>query len=123
MAQTATSISHPKHNIHKFWEIKPKLGRDNWISWKRELLATARDRGLYANILGNDERPTKRNQTVVDRNGVDYVGSIPLSQLVDEWTDRNDTAYNQILLCVSPELQTAVDDTNIASTVSRTEFN
>ena len=120
MAQTTTTISHPKHDIHKFWEIKPKLRRDSWISWKRELLATARDRGLYANILSNDERPTKRNQTIVDRNSVDYVGSIPLSQLVNKWTDWNNTAYNQILLCISPEFQTAIDDTDIASTTWKT---
>ena len=29
-------------------------------------------------------------------------------------------AYNQILLCVSPELQTAIDDTDIASTTWKT---
>ena len=33
---------------------------------------------------------------------------------MDEWHDRNNSAYNQILLCVSPELQTAIDDTDIA---------
>jgi hypothetical protein len=26
------------------------------------------------------------------------------------------TAYNQVMLCISPELQTAIDDTDIAST-------
>ena len=41
-----------KHDIHKFWDIRAKLGKDNWISWKRELLATARDRSLYASITG-----------------------------------------------------------------------
>ena len=80
----------------------------------------ARDRVLYANILGNDELLTKRNQTVVDRNSVDYVGSIPLLQLVDNWMDWNNTAYNQILLCVSPELQTAINDTDVASTAWKT---
>ena len=51
---------------------------------------------------------------------MDYVKNTPLSQLVDEWTDWNDTAYNQILLCVSPELQTANNDTDVASTAWKT---
>ena len=80
----------------------------------------ARDRGLYANILGNNERQTKRNRTIVDRNGVDYVRSVSLSQLIDEWMDQNNTTYNQILLCVSSELQTAINDTDIASTAWKT---
>ena len=40
---------------------------------------------------------------------------MPLTQLIDEWTDHNDMAYNQILLCISPELQTAIDTTDVAS--------
>ena len=48
MAQAlATNHIPPKHDIHKFRDIKPKLGKDNWMSWKRELLATARDRGIH----------------------------------------------------------------------------
>ena len=35
-----------KHDIHKFRDIRLKLGCNNWVSWKRELLAMARDRGL-----------------------------------------------------------------------------
>src|SRR3979490_3323756 len=35
------------------------------------------------------------------------------TQLMDEWHDRNNSAYNQILLCVSPELQTVIHDTDI----------
>ena len=115
MAQTTAIASHPKHDIHKFRDIKPKLGCDNWISWKRELLATARDRGLYANILSTDVLPSKNNPKFAVVNGIEHIGTIPLKQLIDEWTDRNDTAYNQILLCISPELQTAIDATDLAN--------
>ena len=37
------------------------------------------------------------------------------SQLIDEWTDRNDSPYNQLLLCISPEIHTAIDATDIAN--------
>src|SRR3979490_655949 len=102
MAQITSSNPHPKHDIHKFRDIKPKLSRDNWSSWKREILATARERGLYAIILGTDTTPTTPSSTT------------SFTQLMDEWHDRNNSAYNQILVCVSPELQTAIDDTDIA---------
>ena len=115
MAQVAVTTTHPKHDVHKFRDIKPKLGRDNWISWKRELLATARDRGLYATILGSDILPSPDNQIITMTENIPHIGTIPLSQLVDEWNDRNNVAYNQILLCITPELQTAIDDTDIAS--------
>ena len=115
MAQVALTTSHPKHDIHKFRDIKPKLGHDNWLSWKRELLATARDRGLYATILGTDPLPSTANQIITMTNDIPHVGSIPLSQLKDKWYDRNNVAYNQILLCITPELQTTIDDTDIAS--------
>jgi gag-polypeptide of LTR copia-type len=42
--------------------------------------------------------------------GIAYIGVTTLTQLIDEWNDRNNTAYNQIMLCVSPELQTAIDE-------------
>ena len=48
-------------------------------------------------------------------NEIPYVSSIPLSQLKDKWYNRNNIAYNQILLCITPELQTVINDTNIAS--------
>ena len=115
MAQVAITTAHPKHDVHKFCDIKPKLGRDNWISWKRELLATARDRGLYSTILGSDTLPSPDNQTITMTDNIPHIGTIPLSQLVDEWNDRNNVAYNQILLCITPELQTTIDDTDIAS--------
>ena len=115
MAQVTLTTSHPKHNIHKFHDIKPKLGRNNWLSWKRELLAMAWDRGLYATILSTDPLPSTTNQIITMTNDIPHVSSIPLSQLKDEWYGRNNVAYNQILLCITPELQTAIDDTNIAS--------
>jgi gag-polypeptide of LTR copia-type len=115
MAQVTTLVSHPKHDIHKFRDIKPKLGRDNWVSWKRELLATARDRGLYTITTDTDLLPLATDLSVTTTNNVAYIGTTPLTQLVDEWNDRNNTAYNQVMLCVSPELQMAIDDTNDVS--------
>ena len=115
MTQTPTS-SPPKHDIHKFRDVKPRLGRDNWTSWKRELLATARDRGLYGIITGTDLIPRETSPTATVTDDIVYIGMIPLTQLIDEWNDRNNSAYNQILLCISPELQTAIDDTDQAKT-------
>ena len=97
-----------KHDIHKFRDIRPKLRKDNWISWKRELLATARDCGLYATITGRDTLS---------------ILPMPTPQLTDEWNDRNNAAYNQILLCISPELQTAIDDTEYAAEAWRILMN
>ena len=65
MAQATIPVPiHPKHDIHKFQDIKPKLMRDNWTSWKREMLAMAMDRGLYATINATDELPDATNQTI-----------------------------------------------------------
>jgi gag-polypeptide of LTR copia-type len=111
---TTTTTTHPKHNIHKFRDIKPRLGRENWVSWKCELLATARDRGLYATVLRTDLIPVTTNPSVIMSAGIAYMGAIRLAQLIDEWNDRNNTAYNQIMLCISPELQTAIDNTDQA---------
>ena len=116
MAQTTAIASYPKHDIHKFRDIKTKLGHDNWISWKQELLATARDQGLYANILSTDVLPSKNNFKFTIVNSIEHIGTILLKQLIDEWTNQNDTTYNQILLGISPELQTAIDATDIANT-------
>jgi CHAD domain-containing protein len=105
MAQAlTTNHTTAKHDIHKFRDIKPKLGKDTWMSWKRELLATARDRELYKIITGADPYPKATNlQTTVT--------STTLPQLQEEWDDRNNVAYSQILLCISPELQTAIENT------------
>jgi gag-polypeptide of LTR copia-type len=107
--------SPPKHDIHKFREIRPKLSRDNWVSWKRELHATARDRGLYSIILGTDKLPNEKDSNAAIASGVQHVGDVPLMQKIEKWHDQNNAAYNQILLCISPELQTALDDTDVAA--------
>ena len=115
MAQVAATTPHPKHDVHKFRDLKPKLGRDNWLSWKRELLAMVRDRGLYSTILSTDILPTITNQTITMTNDIPHVGTMPLSLLIAEWNDHNNVTYNQILLCISPKLQTAIDNTDIVS--------
>ena len=109
--------SPPKHDIHKFWNIKPRLRQDNWTSWKRELLATARDRGLYSIITGTDLIPRETSPFTITTDDVTYIGTIPLTWLINEWNNKNNSStYNQILLCISPELQTAIDDTDQAKT-------
>ena len=115
MTQTPTS-SPLKNDIHKFRDVKPRLGWDNWTSWKCELLATARDRGLYGIITGTDLIPRETSPTATVTDDIVYIGTIPLTLLIDEWNNRNNSAYNQILLCFSPELQTAIDDTDQAKT-------
>jgi hypothetical protein len=104
----------PRHDVHKFRDIRPKLSSDNWVSWKRDLLACARDRGLYGVILGTDTLPMVRQVTLTTPEGVQYVGAIPLAQAIEEWHDRNNTTYNQLLLTVSPEFQSAIDATDLA---------
>jgi hypothetical protein len=71
---TATTIPHPKHDIHKFRDIKLKLSKENWMSWKRELLATARDRGLHTIITGTNPYPDTTNPTVTLIGGVEMIG-------------------------------------------------
>src|SRR3979490_1767893 len=102
MAQITSSNPHPKHDIHKFRNIKPKLSRDNWSSWKREILATARERGLYAIILGTDTIPTTPSSTA----------SFP--RKMHEGHSRNNSAYNQILLHVTAYLKGSVDARDFA---------
>ena len=67
-----SQVTHPKHDIHKFRDIKLKLGHDNWISWKRELLATARDRGLYTNILNTDKKPLATDPRITMTNNITH---------------------------------------------------
>ena len=115
----------PRHDVHKFRDIRPKLSRDNWVSWKRDILATARDRGLYGTFLGTDVLPTERAVTSTSPEGIQHVGGITLAQAIEEWHDRNNTAYNQILLTISPEFQTAIDTTDSAAAawvILRNEF-
>ena len=113
---TPNPISPPKHDIHKFRDIKPRLGQDNWMSWKWELLATARDRGLYGIIICTNLIPRETSPSASTTDDMVYIGAIPLTHLINEWNDKNNFAYNQILLCISPELQTVIDDTNQAKT-------
>ena len=104
----------PKHDVHKYRDIRLKLSSDNWISWKRDIMATARDRGLYGVILGTDTRPTLRNVTLTTAEGIQLVGTTPLAQAIEEWNDRNNAAYNQLLLTISPEYQSVIDPTDLA---------
>jgi hypothetical protein len=85
----------PRYDIHKFIDVKPKLDRENWMSWKRDFIAVTKNRGLYKIITGADRMPTNTNQ-----------------QEIDDWEDKNNAAYAQILLYVTPELQTAIDQTD-----------
>ena len=111
----ARPISHPKHDIHKFRDIHLKLSKTNWVSWKQVLLATARDRGLYAIITRADTLPStpRLNTTIVE--GVEFIRLTRLAHLNNAWHDRNNAAYNQILLCITPKLQTAIDKTDRAN--------
>ena len=84
--------------------------------WKRELLATARDRGLYRIIIGTNLIPRETSPSTSTTDDMVYIGTIPLTHLIDECNDKNNSAYNQILLCISPELQMAINDTNQAKT-------
>ena len=102
MAQVAVTTPHPKHNVHKFQDLKPKLGRDNWLSWKRELLAMVRDCSLYSTILDTDILPTLTNQTILMTNDIPHIGTTLLSLLIAEWNNHNNVTYNQILLCTFP---------------------
>ena len=115
MQVIATLISHPKHDIHKFQDIHTKLSKTNWVSWKWELLATARDRGLYAILTSVDTLPSisRLNTTLVE--GVEFVRPTRLTHLDDAWHNWNNTTYNQILLCITPGLQTAINETDRAT--------
>ena len=87
----------------------------NWISWKWELLATSRDRGLYGTIIGTDILPSTSRSTATIVGGVKHIGTTPITQLDDQWHYCNNTTYNQTLLCITPPLQTAINETNQAS--------
>jgi gag-polypeptide of LTR copia-type len=59
--------------------------------------------------------PLITNLSITMTNSVAHIGTTPLTQLDDKWNDRNNAVYNQVMLYISPELQTAIDDTNVAS--------
>ena len=75
----------------------------------------AHDWGLYTTILGTDILLSRSDPNFTTINNIPHIGKILLSQLINKWHDRNNTAYNQILLCISPELQTAIDHTDEAA--------
>ena len=61
-------------------------------------------------ISGMDELPDATNQTItVTSAGISMVGNIPLLQLQEEWSDRNNAAYSQTLLCISSKLQILIN--------------
>ena len=77
------------------------------------MLAMVRDRGLYDIIPDTDKLPDATNWTItVTTAGVLMVSSTPLLQLQEEWSNRNNVAYSQILLCISSELQISMDHTD-----------
>ena len=110
-----TNPGPPKHDVHKHREITPKLGCDNWVLWKREIFATAKLRGIYETIIGTDIMPSEISEPAKSTDTSSP--SIPTShaRLISMWKDRNNVSYNQILLCISPELQTAIDKTDVTS--------
>ena len=71
---------------------------------------------VYGIITGTDLIPRKTSPTATVTDDIIYIGTIPLTLLIDEWNNRNNSAYNQILLCISPELQTAIDNPDQAKT-------
>ena len=79
-------------------------------------MATVRDRGFHRLITAQEPFPTTTNihTHIVGGIEVSIAGNIPLTQLEEEWHDKNNAIYNQILLCISPELQTAIDGTEEA---------
>lgn len=109
---------YPLHDIHQFQEMNPKLDSSNWLTWRREFLAIAKKRGLYDIIMGTDILPTAPNTAVTSTGGVAHADSdtASLAQRTAEWHDRNICAYNQILFCVSPHLQSDLDCTDLAAT-------
>ena len=67
--------------------------------------------------MGQEPPPTPVNTPTHTIGGVEVtvIGNTHLTQLVEEWYDKNNAVYNQILLCISPELQTSIDDTDEAN--------
>lgn len=111
-------VSHSKHDIHKFHDIKLKLMKEHWISWKQEIIVTMRDRGLDGIILGMDLLSMINTHPIREISGLHLTidGNIPFCNLTNEWDDYNNIAHIQILLCISLELQTAIDETINAHT-------
>src|SRR3979490_13947 len=66
---------------------------------------------------GSNDQGTKliRNTRWNGRSTRISTSTTPLDQLQDEWKFRNNSTYNQLLLCISLELQTKIEDTERAS--------
>ena len=65
--------------------------------------------------MGTEAFPDNTNCTITIVNGIEMVRTVPLSRLQDEWHDKNNVSYNQILLCITSEYQMAIDSMDIAS--------
>jgi hypothetical protein len=70
--------------------------------------------GLYRIITGNEVKPTAPAVTQTQVAGAIYPPLTPVQDLLRAWTEQNDTAYNQIILTVSSEIQSLLDDTDEA---------
>ncbi|KAF8573398.1 hypothetical protein K439DRAFT_1625111 [Ramaria rubella] len=107
---------HPKHDIHKFCDIKPQLKSKNWITWKHNLLTTDHDQGLYCMILGMYLYLVVNATTIQARRQIyTATNNTPVSKLKAKWDNRNNAAYNQIITCLTPELQCTINHTDKAS--------
>ena len=71
-----------------------------------------KDRGLYDMIIGLDPKPSSAPSLVTISAGVPYIGTTPVAQLEKEWNARNNCAYSQILLTISPDLQISINRTD-----------
>lgn len=108
--------SQTKHETNKFRWLKTELCEDNWISWKRGISAVLKDRQLLGIVLGTEPRPISNNiSRPVTRSGSGSPQEEENSEdAIAKWDERNDVAYNQILLNISPQLQSTLDNTENA---------
>jgi hypothetical protein len=113
---SSTTRETPKHDIHKFRQLKKELTRDNWVSWKRSILACLRDRGLEHMVLGKDPRPPYSDSgSAAPRTRSHSTPDTDSSEReLSDWEERNDAAYNQILLNVSTTIAPLLDATTSA---------
>ena len=89
---------------------RPDWKAATWIQWKRETLIIARERGLYNIIIGTEIRPSVMTRTTsLSAAGVTLVRMTPLTQLQDEWDEKNHAAYAQIVSGLPGGIQMALD--------------
>lgn len=74
-----------------YYCIDPLKG-DNWLQWKRRILAVLRDRGLLGQIDGTDKYPTPTDSS----NPTD-----PEAEKIKTWKARDGQAQTQIELSIS----------------------